>query len=77
MQNDFREKQQRNYAKMRMIYDFAMGLLILGIGVVIIFGDKWGITVVDGIDPLMKNLFAGLCFLYGTFRIYRGIKHEY
>ena len=77
MENKFREKQQKNYTVMRMTYDIAMGLLILGIGAVMFFGDKWGIEVVQGLDPLMKNLFSGLCLLYGGFRMYRGIKHEY
>ena len=77
MENSFRERNQKSYSNMRMIYDIAMGLLILGIGAVMFFGDKFGIAVVQGLDPLMKNLFAGLCLLYGGFRLYRGIKHEY
>lgn len=77
MENEIRERNQKNFNNLRRIKDSAMGILILGIGAIMLFGEKWGIAAAQGLDPLMKNLFSALCALYGGFRLYRGIKKEY
>jgi len=81
MENEPRERQRKNYVLMRMIYDIGMGSFILLIGIVVLAGDKFNVpaltNAVSGIEPVMRYLFGGLCLLYGGFRLYRGIKHEY
>ncbi|MDB5231455.1 MAG: hypothetical protein JWN76_2260 [Chitinophagaceae bacterium] len=62
---------------MRTVYDMGMGIIILGVGLVLFFGKKMGIQKIEEMDPLMRNLFGGLCVIYGGFRLYRGIKKDY
>lgn len=77
METKQREKQRKSYITMRMIYDITMALLILAMGIVMLFGDKLGLGFIAQLDPIMRYAFGGLCILYGGFRLYRGIKHEY
>jgi len=62
---------------MRMVYDLTMGALILGVGLILFFGDRFGLPIISELDTVIRYGFGGLCFLYGGFRIYRGIKHDY
>jgi len=52
-----------------------MGFIILGIGIMLLFNNKLGMDL--SIDPVMLYSFSGLCILYGSFRLYRGIKKNY
>ena len=62
---------------MRTVYDLGMGVIIFGVGLLMFVGKKLGIERIAEMDPLMRNLFGGLCVLYGGFRLYRGIKKDY
>ncbi len=75
MDNSFRERQQKSYARMRKIRDISMGIIILLIGVLMFFADKLGLAL-NVSDPLMRYLFGGLCLLYGGFRFYRGMQND-
>ncbi len=75
VENEFRKKQQRNYMLMRRVRDIAMALIILMIGIMTFYADKLGFDL--AIDPVIRYMFAGLCILYGGFRLYRGIKSDY
>ncbi len=78
MEPDFKEKQRKSYNNMQTVYNITMGLLILGIGLMMFFNEKIGLNLAEKFgDPLMINLFGGLCLLYGGFRLYRGIKKDY
>lgn len=77
MENNYRDKQQKGYMRMRMLYDIGMGCLILFMGVFMVWGDKLGFEMVTEYDDLMRYLFGGLCFLYGGFRFYRAFRHNY
>lgn len=77
MQNEFEKRRQKSYTRLRMIYDFTMAGLIIGMAFILFFGDKFGLTLIAGLDPVMRYGFGSLCFLYGSFRVYRGIKHDY
>jgi hypothetical protein len=77
MEKDFRDKQRKAYVIMRIIYDFSMAILILGMGFVVLFGEKLKIPQLTGVDPLFTYLFSGICLLYGGFRLYRGFKRDY
>ena len=74
MDNNFRENPARNLAK--KAFDITRALLILGIGVLILFGDRFNVGVIIGLDPILKYGFGCICLLYGGFRLYRGIKGE-
>ena len=79
MESNFKDKQRKSYNNMQTVYNITMGLLILGIGFMMIFNEKIGLNLTEkfGGDSLMINLFGGLCLLYGSFRLYRGIKKDY
>jgi threonine/homoserine/homoserine lactone efflux protein len=76
MENEFRDRQRRNYNTMRNVYNITMGILILGIGLLMFFSDKVGLSLFEQFDKTMIYAFGGLCLLYGGFRLYRGIKKE-
>lgn len=77
MNNEFENKRRKSYTQMRMIYDFTMAGLMIGMGFILFFGDKFGLDLIADLDSLMRYGFGGLCLLYGGFRMYRGIKHDY
>jgi len=62
---------------MRMTYDLAMALLILGMAVVMFFAERLKIQQIMDLDDTGRYLFGGVCVLYGGFRLYRGIKRDY
>jgi len=75
--NELEKRRRRSYVQMRMVYDLTMGALILGVGLILFFGDRFGLPIISELDTVIRYGFGGLCFLYGGFRIYRGIKHDY
>lgn len=75
MATDFEDKKRRAYSSRRSIMDIGMGIVILGFGAFFAAADRLGIEF--NVDPIFRYLFAGLCFLYGGFRIYRGVKKNY
>lgn len=77
MSSDFRDRQQKSYILMRMIYDLTMAILLLGMATVMLFGEKLKIAMVADIDSAFRYMFGAICLLYGGFRLYRGIKRDY
>jgi hypothetical protein len=78
MENELRHRQEKKgYATMRVTYDIAMAILILGMGVLMVLGKTLKIAQITDLDPIMRYMFAGICFLYGGFRLYRGIRRDY
>lgn len=78
MENDFRSKQKKSYNLMRMSYDITIALLLLGMAVLMLFAEKLKIEQLAGKDnEFFRYFFGGLCLLYGSFRLYRGVKHDY
>ena len=69
---DYERKRARQQGMARTIYDFGMGILWTGVGVVMLFHQKFGINI--NFDNLLANIFGGSAVLYGLFRIYRGYK---
>ena len=76
MENDFRDRQRKNYSTMRTVYNITVGIFIIGIGLLMFFNDKVGLDLFEQYDKMMIYAFGGLCLLYGGFRLYRGLKKE-
>lgn len=74
-----RERNRKRYNNMRSLKDIIMAAIILAVGVLMFFGDKFQFTriLMANKDPMIKYIFGGLCTLYGGFRLYRGIKQDY
>ncbi|RXK83191.1 hypothetical protein [Filimonas effusa] len=68
-------RQEQGMAGARVAFDLVRAVLIFLMGLVLIFGKK--IPQIAELDPLMRYLFAGLCLLYGSFRLYRSFKRDY
>ena len=62
---------------MRMTYDLTMARLFLGMAVVMLLAENFKIESIASIDAVFRYMFGGICLLYGGFRLYRGIKHDY
>jgi hypothetical protein len=68
-------RQQQGVEGLRVTFDFARAVLIFGMGGLLLFGNK--IPQIATLDPILRYMFAGLCVLYGSFRLYRAFKREY
>lgn len=78
MENDYRVKQKKSYNLMRMSYDLTIAILLLGMAVVMLFAKQLKIEQLAGSDnDFFRYFFGALCLLYGGFRLYRGVKHDY
>jgi hypothetical protein len=75
MNTDFDNKRRKAYAGRRSIMDIGMGAVIAAFGVFFASAGKLGVKFT--IDNSLRYAFAGLCFVYGAFRIYRGVKKNY
>jgi hypothetical protein len=76
------EKEQLNdrekgYVRMQSIMDYGMGILWTGMGVFIIFIEKFSADMAERYDSTPFKIFGAVCILYGSFRIYRGFKKKY
>lgn len=74
-END-RDGRDRNYLRMRSARDYTMGIIWCAMGLFLMFPTKFGTHFQQYNDPLIK-IFAGICLLYGLFRVYRGYKKNY
>lgn len=74
MENDFREHSAGKIAK--KAFEISRAVLILGIGGFLLLGDKYNVPLVVALDPILKYGFGGISILYGSFRLYRGIKGD-
>ncbi len=73
--NSNREKSAQGFALASGISGLLFGTLITFTGIALFKKDHFGIAKLqqlakDG-DPLLMQLFAGICILYGVFRLYR------
>jgi hypothetical protein len=75
MENGAGDSRKRGYVLRRAIMDYGMGIIIFGIGVFSLVAPKLGF--VFGITNDLRYFFAGLCLLYGGFRVYRGSQKKY
>lgn len=69
------DSRARGYRNRRSIMDYGMGAIIFCLGIFFLLAPKLG--VVFGVEDMFRYLFAGLCILYGLFRVYRGYKKNY
>jgi hypothetical protein len=72
IQQEFEQRQQKTQSRVRAVYAFTMGILLILLGLLLIFYRKLGFAF--DIDPLYSGLFGGICILYGLFRVWRGYK---
>lgn len=70
------DPQTKRYILRRSIMDIGMGVIYIGVGIVILFANKFRLYN-EFAESLWGKIFAGLFILYGSWRVYRGIKKDY
>jgi hypothetical protein len=69
--------REKNANRMRSITNYTMGVFFIAAGFFFMFPVKYTAQYINQYDPLVIKLFAGLCWVYGLFRLYRGYKKNY
>jgi hypothetical protein len=67
------QKERRNQANIRAIYDLTMGFLWSAAGLFFLLYRNLGFDDLD-FDPFVAGIFGVSCIGYGTFRVWRGYK---
>ena len=60
---------------MRSIMDYGMGVVIVGMGIFLLIGDRIGFEF--ALDPVFRYVLAGIFIVYGSWRFYRGYQKKY
>lgn len=76
MENSYRDKRNNNLELMRTIYNITIGIIIFGMGIAIFFNDQLGLNLTNTFDGTLIYIFGGACLIYGSFRLFRGIKRN-
>jgi cell division protein FtsW (lipid II flippase) len=69
------DNKTKRYVMMRSITDLGMGFIYVAVGIVILFAKQFNFSI--GFTGILANIFAVLVIIYGSWRIYRGIKKNY
>lgn len=69
--------KDKGYIRMRSIMDLGMGFLWTAMGVFLVFVKYFNTGLETRYDDTTLRIFGIICFIYGIFRIYRGIKKNY
>ncbi|MBK7290636.1 MAG: hypothetical protein KBF82_11685 [Chitinophagaceae bacterium] len=79
MLEEYEKQKRKRLATMRSLMDYGMGFIILVIGLVFFFRDKFGnISLNERFPPdSIDKIFGGFCIVYGAWRIYRGYQKKY
>jgi hypothetical protein len=70
-------EREKGYIRMRSIMDYGMGVLWMGMGIFLMFIKNFSLDLASRFDSPAIKIFAGVCIIYGLFRIYRGYKKNY
>jgi len=70
-------EREKGYIRMRSITNYGMGVFMVLTGLFFMFPVKFTERFINQYDPVLIKIFAGICWLYGAFRIYRGYKKNY
>lgn len=78
MIEEYEKKRKKQVSSMKAIMDYAMGVVIVLLGVFFFFRDQFKLDFNDSFPPnYLDKIFGGICILYGAWRIYRGYKKNY
>lgn len=69
--------REKNLVRMRSLSNYVMGVMLIIAGCGFMFPIDATREFLDKYDPLVIKMFAGICWIYGAFRIYRGYKKDY
>ena len=72
MQSSFRE--QKNINALEKVRHITMAILFVVVGLLCFIADKYNVQQLLQFDKVFRYIFGAICLLYGSFRLYRGIK---
>ncbi len=70
-------RSEKGMVRMRSITNYVMGVTLIVAGFIFLFPPAVIAPRIALYEETTIKLFAGLCFIYGAFRIYRGYKKNY
>lgn len=70
------DNKTKRYILMRSITDLGMGFIYVAVGIVILFAKQFNFST-DFTSSMPAKVFAVLVIIYGSWRLYRGIKKKY
>lgn len=70
---DYEKNREERYKSMKSIMDIGMGIIYILVGIMILFANKFRLYS-EFTESMVAKVFAGLIVVYGSWRIYRGIK---
>lgn len=77
MIEQYQEEQRKKTARVRSVMDFAMGTILLLVGIFFLVYGFWDIKVMGRAHQPLDYLIGALFSAYGIWRIYRGYKKDY
>lgn len=76
-EHDPMSEREKGMIRMRSITNYGMGAFMIVAGFFFMFPTDYTRRFINQYDPFLIKIFAGICWLYGAFRIYRGYKKNY
>ena len=71
----YEAKRNKQTSRLRSVMDFGIGTLVILVGVFLFVRDNFTLAFNEKFPPDEKDKYIGVIFfLYGAWRVYRGIK---
>ena len=70
-------EREKGMIRMRSITNYGMGGFMIVAGFFFMFPTDYTSRFINQYDPFLIKVFAGICWLCGGFRVYRGYKKNY
>jgi hypothetical protein len=77
MLEEYERKRRKQVAFMRSLMDYTMGIVIIGLGALLFFHEKFKLQITERLTPTTVKILGVVFALYGVWRIYRGYKKNY
>src|SRR5690349_16109950 len=77
MLEEYEKKRRKQVSFMRSLMDYAMGVILLLLGIALFFHEQLKIRISESFTPNMVKLLGVIFVIYGAWRIYRGFKKNY
>ncbi|MCH5599433.1 hypothetical protein [Niabella ginsengisoli] len=75
---EYEQQRNKQVSKMRSMFDYVMGTLIIFIGLFLLFRFMLDIRLNKLYPPdIFDKIYGILAILYGSWRLYRGYKKNY
>ncbi len=76
-ENEPLSEREKGIVRMRSITNYVMGTFLILAGAFFMFPTRATQPYINQYDPVIIKIFAVVCMVYGSFRIYRGYKKNY